>query len=85
MPFTEISRIAADVFERLMLWAERASQRRALSELDDYLLKDIGLTRHDAFKESLRPFWDGERPNAGEPSPIGRRWLRSSRMRRCDA
>jgi uncharacterized protein YjiS (DUF1127 family) len=59
MPFTEISRSVASVFDRLMLWAERASQRRLLSELDDNMLRDIGLTRHDAFAESVRPFWSG--------------------------
>jgi len=82
MSFTEISRIAADAFNRLILWVERASQRRVLSELDDNMLKDIGLTRHDAFAESVRPFWSGGvRSGASNPSPIGRRWLRSSRMR----
>jgi uncharacterized protein YjiS (DUF1127 family) len=64
MSLTEMSRIAAGVFERLMLWAERASQRRILSELDDNQLRDIGLTRHDAFKESVRPFWSGNERHA---------------------
>ena len=58
MPFTELSRFAARAFERLTLWSARASQRRALAELDDNLLKDIGLTRHEAFGEAVRPFWD---------------------------
>jgi uncharacterized protein YjiS (DUF1127 family) len=60
MSFSQISSIAVRVFNHLLLCAERASQRRILSELDDNLLKDIGLTRHDAFVESVRPFWHGD-------------------------
>lgn len=41
----------------LYLWHERARQRRHLMELDDHLLKDIGLTRGDVYRESHRPFW----------------------------
>jgi uncharacterized protein YjiS (DUF1127 family) len=36
---------------------ERNSQRRALSELDDHLLKDIGITRLQALKEAGKPAW----------------------------
>jgi uncharacterized protein YjiS (DUF1127 family) len=37
--------------------AERGAQRRALAELDDYRLRDIGLTRAEARIEAARPFW----------------------------
>lgn len=37
---------------------EKRRSRRALQELSDYQLKDIGLSRADAFKECNRPFWD---------------------------
>lgn len=47
----------------LLRCAERASQRRVLLELDDHLLRDIGLSRRDALIESARPFW---RTSAGE-------------------
>ncbi len=33
-------------------------ERKALSELDDHLLNDIGLTRNDAERETKRPVWD---------------------------
>jgi uncharacterized protein YjiS (DUF1127 family) len=33
-------------------------QRRDLASLDDALLRDIGLTRHEAMLESRRPLWD---------------------------
>jgi uncharacterized protein YjiS (DUF1127 family) len=38
-------------------WAERRRQRRALLELSDHALKDIGLNRSDAFEEGSKPFW----------------------------
>jgi len=38
-------------------WAARRRQRRALSELDDRLLRDIGLTRDAATREGRKPFW----------------------------
>jgi uncharacterized protein YjiS (DUF1127 family) len=34
-----------------------ASLRRALAELDDRLLRDIGLTRDQARHERADPFW----------------------------
>ena len=37
---------------------ERKRTRRALSELSDYELKDIGLSRCDAEREARRRFWD---------------------------
>ncbi|MFN3955422.1 MAG: DUF1127 domain-containing protein [Pararhodobacter sp.] len=49
------------------LWArlERARclarQRRALLDLDETLLRDIGLSREDALREAGRPFWDAPR------------------------
>jgi uncharacterized protein YjiS (DUF1127 family) len=38
-------------------WMERSRQRRALAQLDDRLLRDIGLTRDEAQRESSSPFW----------------------------
>lgn len=36
---------------------QRYEQRRELAELDDRMLKDIGLTRAQVEKELARPFW----------------------------
>ena len=41
----------------LWLWRERARQRRHLSELNDRLLRDIGLTRDQVRAEYRKPFW----------------------------
>jgi uncharacterized protein YjiS (DUF1127 family) len=38
-------------------WAERRRQRRALLELSDSLLKDIGISYADAWQEGRKPFW----------------------------
>src|SRR5690348_10999036 len=41
----------------LRTWRNRARERRALAELDDRLLADIGVTRADAERECAQPFW----------------------------
>lgn len=38
---------------------ERRKQRRALMALDDHLLKDIGVSRGEAEREVIKPFWRG--------------------------
>lgn len=42
-----------------LLWRERAAQRRALQNLNDDQLKDIGLSRCDVEGESAKWFWRG--------------------------
>jgi uncharacterized protein YjiS (DUF1127 family) len=42
---------------RIELWAERRRQRRALLELSDHVLKDIGISRSEALQEGRKPFW----------------------------
>ena len=37
---------------------ERRRSRKALLEMSDEMLKDIGLSRSDADGEARRPFWD---------------------------
>jgi uncharacterized protein YjiS (DUF1127 family) len=41
----------------LELWMERAHQRRQLARLNDFQLKDVGLSRADVENEVSRPFW----------------------------
>jgi uncharacterized protein YjiS (DUF1127 family) len=42
----------------LLQWHDVARQRRRLLAMDDRMLKDIGITRADAWQEGTRPFWD---------------------------
>jgi len=45
-----------------IVWLKRAfavrAQRTRLEDLDDYLLRDIGVDREVAQREATRPFWD---------------------------
>ena len=41
----------------VLLWRERAEQRRSLAGLDERLLKDIGIGQADAYRESSKWFW----------------------------
>lgn len=52
-----IRRALRAALERLLLWHERAAQRRQLLMMDDRMLKDIGLTRADIDAEADKPFW----------------------------
>ena len=52
-----LARACVEGGRTLALWRERARQRRHLSELDDRLLRDIGLTRHQVRDEYRKPFW----------------------------
>jgi len=39
------------------VWAERRRQRRDLTRLSDYMLRDIGISREDVVHEVEKPFW----------------------------
>jgi uncharacterized protein YjiS (DUF1127 family) len=44
----------------LGIWIARSRQRKALGDLavlNDDLLRDIGVTREEAFREAAKPFW----------------------------
>ena len=45
------------VLSTLAFWHERARQRRALAELPEEMLKDIGVSRSEAMREAGKPFW----------------------------
>ena len=45
------------VIRLLQLWRERARLHPQLCELDDYILRDIGLTRDALLQESARLYW----------------------------
>ena len=65
----QTSIIARHFTQTLTAWAltirvalERHRQRRALAELDDRLLDDIGITRSQATIEANRPLWSVGKP-----------------------
>ncbi len=39
------------------LWVRRRHDRRALSQLDNHMLRDIGFDRAQADEMAARPFW----------------------------
>ena len=47
----------AILLARLRHWHAAHRQRRALLQLDDAMLKDLGISRADAVREGNRPFW----------------------------
>ena len=49
--------IVLAVIEQVMVWHERARQRRQLQSLSDHMLHDLGLGRADVEAETAKPFW----------------------------
>jgi uncharacterized protein YjiS (DUF1127 family) len=41
----------------LAVWENRARERKALAEMPPNMLKDIGISRIDAHRETDKPFW----------------------------
>ncbi len=54
-----LQRAVEATYATFSLWNDRQMQRNHLRELDDRLLRDMGLSRHDARQEALKPFWRG--------------------------
>ena len=49
--------LAASPLRRVLTWWERFRQRQALAAVDDWILKDIGVSRADAMREYDKAFW----------------------------
>jgi uncharacterized protein YjiS (DUF1127 family) len=52
--------VSSSWLRTLELWIDRSRQRKQLgelAELNDYLLKDIGVSREEAMREAEKPFW----------------------------
>jgi uncharacterized protein YjiS (DUF1127 family) len=49
--------LAASSLRHVLTWWERSRQRRALAAVDDWILKDIGVSRADAMREHDKAFW----------------------------
>jgi hypothetical protein len=52
----------------IAIWLNRQQGRRELSELDDRLLADVGISREDAVWEARKPFWRTEDTRFGKPA-----------------
>lgn len=52
-----LSRIAVQVAWYYLLWTQRRKSRMRLKDLDDHMLRDIGLSPRQAFDEATKPFW----------------------------
>ena len=55
---SRLSRLVTAVTERLAEMGQKRRSRRMLLEMSDAQLKDIGISRADAYREASRPFWD---------------------------
>ena len=55
----EAGRFAAGILATTMVWLERGRSRRSLAQLDERMLKDLGLSRWDIQQEVEKPFWRG--------------------------
>lgn len=58
-PSMRAATLTEAVLQRLVRMLMRRRTRRALKDLDDRLLRDIGLTRDQARAEASKPFWMG--------------------------
>ena len=59
--YAQIKRLIVLLRASVECWVKRSRQRRALYEIakrgDHHLLKDIGTSREEAFREAEKPFW----------------------------
>jgi len=45
------------LMDLLALWQRRSVDRQRLHDMDERLLKDMGIDRIDALQEAAKPFW----------------------------
>ena len=56
-PRPMVGRLLQRVSDGWLMWLERARQRRKLGELDERMLRDIGVSPGAAFGETRKWFW----------------------------
>jgi len=56
-PMARASQTIAAARQTFRTWRERASSRRALSQLSYQMLEDIGVEPSEAMREASKPFW----------------------------
>ena len=56
-----VSSLISGTYSTIRKWIARSRQRRALREIaecnDHHLLKDMGISQGEAFREADKPFW----------------------------
>ena len=52
-----VVRLMSGAVQAVSRWIERRRQLRALADLDDHLLRDVGLTREDVQRACSQSFW----------------------------
>lgn len=66
VPFCAKARaLTLALIRRIQRWHRLSYERRLLASLDQHQLRDIGISRAEAQRESARPFWD----DAGVDAP----------------
>ncbi len=58
--FSNLKSLFCRLIQQLELYSQRSRTRKHLLEMDDYALKDIGLTRQQVLQEAKRYFWQGD-------------------------
>jgi len=56
-PLARRGAAVGDLVTKLLVWLERARERRQLLSLSDRALQDFGANRADAAREGDQPFW----------------------------
>jgi uncharacterized protein YjiS (DUF1127 family) len=56
-PASSFGSLAASLLRHILTWVARIRQRQALAAIDEWMLKDIGVSRADAMRECDRAFW----------------------------
>ncbi len=49
--------VVRTVVDTLMLWQHRSNERKHLAEMDERMLRDIGMTTAQVRWEAAKPFW----------------------------
>ena len=50
-------RLATKLLSQVAQWQKRARSRHLLQQLDDRMLRDVGLSRSDVYRECAKHFW----------------------------
>ena len=55
--FVLLAADVARVIDTLKVWQQRETSRKTMAYMDDRLLRNMGISREDAARESEKPFW----------------------------